>query len=111
MICTKKYEPNPPPVITRLNGDFLVLKDLRLVREWFELEEDTILDIWDIRRCEWRSVYANQPIYVSGQRSVLARVHETIGVPKMWREVHLCTEGTDDLLADPQAITMVDDPL
>ncbi|KAJ3552341.1 hypothetical protein NM688_g4199 [Phlebia brevispora] len=108
VICTKEYELSPAPVITRLNGDFLVLKDLERVRRWFDLDDDVVLDVWDVRRCEWRSVRASQPIYVSGQRSVLARVHGIHSVPKMWREVRLCAEGNDDALGDPKAVNMVD---
>ena len=98
-----------PAVITRLTGTYLVLKDLPAVREHFGIEENVLLDVWDVSCGEWRTVPASQPIYVGqGAISILARVHKVHSIPRLWQEIKLAEEGTSGVLRDPRAINMID---
>ena len=98
-----------PAAIVKLSGSYLVLKDLPAVREHFGIEENVLLDVWDVHCSEWGTVPASQPIYIGqGGCSILARVHKVQPIPRLWQEIKLAEEGTAGVLRDPRAINMVD---
>ncbi|KAJ3538580.1 hypothetical protein NM688_g6498 [Phlebia brevispora] len=106
VIFTKDFGGLPPPVIVKLTGDYLVLCDE--VKAHFEIDNGTVLDVWDVFRSEWRSVRASQPIYIGGgPRSVLMRVRNVTHMPRLWQEIRLCHEGRADVLDDPLAMRFI----
>lgn len=95
----------PGPVIVRLSGDFLKLADQPWVMGHFGITEDLLIEVWDVRRCGWRSTWALRPIWVGGGPvSVFARLRE-LPIAQMWKEVRLASiYPCAQALEDPDAV-------